>query len=161
MAEPAGWDETDSRDMKRARVAWIELSMFPKAVLRVEQRGIRPAQAYARAKNRLERWIAGDRGGLWREVMEGDTRRRGKATRGGGMKWEDREQRVNKMAGLGRVSMAVQAIISPGLAADTPAVQRKVAAKFPRRNLLVEEGRVLPEAMAALWRLRLRISSNS
>ena len=80
--------------------------------------------------------------------MEEDTRRRDRTTRGGSIKWEDREQRVNK-AGLGRVSKAVQAIISPGLAADTPAVQGTLAKKFPRRNLVVEGGRVLPEATAA------------
>eukprot|EP00973_Karenia_brevis_P000980 135252-Karenia_brevis.AAC.1 len=61
MAEPAGRGVADTVEMKRARVAWLELSMFPKAVLRVEKRGIRPAQAYARAKNRLERWLAGDK----------------------------------------------------------------------------------------------------
>eukprot|EP00973_Karenia_brevis_P015472 2116576-Karenia_brevis.AAC.1 len=53
------------------------------------------------------------------------------------------------MAGLARVGKAIQAIISPGLAADTPAVQQKLAAKFPRRRYAVEEGRTLPEATAA------------
>eukprot|EP00973_Karenia_brevis_P014093 1916110-Karenia_brevis.AAC.1 len=43
------------------------------------------------------------------------------------------------MAGLGRIGKAVQAIISPGLAADTPVVQQKSAAKFPRRRHAVEE----------------------
>eukprot|EP00973_Karenia_brevis_P068967 9586855-Karenia_brevis.AAC.1 len=61
----------------------------------------------------------------------------------------EREDRVGKLAGLARISKAVQAIISPGLAADTPAVQRKLAAKFPRRSQAVERGRVLPEATSA------------
>eukprot|EP00973_Karenia_brevis_P081669 11321672-Karenia_brevis.AAC.1 len=39
MAEPAGRGETDTVEKKRSRVAWIELSMFPKAVLRAEKRG--------------------------------------------------------------------------------------------------------------------------
>eukprot|EP00973_Karenia_brevis_P055051 7653726-Karenia_brevis.AAC.1 len=65
--------------------------------------------------------------------MEEDARRRDKKKNKGGMGREEREDRVNKLAGLGRVSKAVQAIISPGLAADTTAVQRKLAAKFPRR----------------------------
>eukprot|EP00973_Karenia_brevis_P049850 6922234-Karenia_brevis.AAC.1 len=60
----------DTVEMKRARVAWIELSMFAKCVLRAEKRGVRPAQAYARAKNRLDRWVHGDKAGLWREVKE-------------------------------------------------------------------------------------------
>eukprot|EP00973_Karenia_brevis_P047087 6535595-Karenia_brevis.AAC.1 len=110
-------------EMKRARVAWIELTMFAKAVLRAEQRGVRPFQAYARAKNRLERWMAGDRVGLWKEVMEEDSRRRDKGQRDGGMRKAEREDRVGRLAGLARISKAVQAIISPGLAADTPAVQ--------------------------------------
>ena len=62
---------------------------------------------------------------------------------------EEREQRVNKMAGLGRVSKAIQAIITQGLAGDTPTVQRKLAGKCPRRQLSVDHGRVLPEATAA------------
>eukprot|EP00973_Karenia_brevis_P054595 7587771-Karenia_brevis.AAC.1 len=67
MAEPVGRGIPDTVEMKRCRVAWIELSMFAKSVLRAEKRGVRPAQAYARAKNRLERWIHGDKVGLWRE----------------------------------------------------------------------------------------------
>ena len=49
--------ETDTIEMKRCRLAWTEWALFPKCVLRAEQRGIRPAQAYVRAKNKLERWI--------------------------------------------------------------------------------------------------------
>eukprot|EP00973_Karenia_brevis_P058809 8189554-Karenia_brevis.AAC.1 len=79
--------------MKRCRVAWTELSMFAKSVLRAEQRGVRPAQAYARAKNRIERWLAGDKVGLWREVMEVDARRRDKKNKKGGMSKDEREQR--------------------------------------------------------------------
>eukprot|EP00973_Karenia_brevis_P053080 7379032-Karenia_brevis.AAC.1 len=74
--------------------------MCQKAVLRVEKRGIRPAQAYSRAKNRLERWITGDKAGLWKEVVEEDARRRNKKSLRGGMGREEREQRVNKLAGL-------------------------------------------------------------
>ena len=81
--------------------------------------------------------------------MEEDGRRRDKKQWTGGMGKEEREQRVNKMAGLGRVSKAIQAIITPGLAGDTPRVQKKLADKFPRRNLVVDQGRVLPEATAA------------
>eukprot|EP00973_Karenia_brevis_P079605 11044726-Karenia_brevis.AAC.1 len=67
MAEPVGRGVADTVEMKRCRVAWTELSMFAKTVLRTETRGVRPAQAYARAKNRMERWLAGDKVGLWRE----------------------------------------------------------------------------------------------
>eukprot|EP00973_Karenia_brevis_P023867 3290220-Karenia_brevis.AAC.1 len=39
MAEPVGRGVADTAEMKRCRVAWTELSMFAKAVLRAEQRG--------------------------------------------------------------------------------------------------------------------------
>eukprot|EP00973_Karenia_brevis_P073950 10279184-Karenia_brevis.AAC.1 len=38
MGEPVGRGETDTTEMKRARVAWTELTMFAKAVLRAEKR---------------------------------------------------------------------------------------------------------------------------
>ncbi len=48
--------------------------MFAKCALRAESRGIRPAQSYMRAKNRLEQWISGERASLWREVAIEDER---------------------------------------------------------------------------------------
>ena len=65
------------------------------------------------------------------------------------MSSEARELRVGKLAAMGRVGKAVQTIITPGVAADTPAVQRKLAAKFPARTHQVEGGRVLPQATDA------------
>ena len=49
-------------------------------------------------KNRIERWLAGDKSGLWREVMEEDARRRDKKNKKGGMSKDEREQRVGSMA---------------------------------------------------------------
>ena len=43
-----------------------------------------------------------------------------------------REQRVNKLTAAGRASKAMQGLITPGMAADTPAVRAKMAAKFPQ-----------------------------
>eukprot|EP00973_Karenia_brevis_P067185 9343086-Karenia_brevis.AAC.1 len=61
-----------------------------------------------------------------------------------------REERVNRLAGLGHVGQAIQGIISPGLAKDTIAVERKLKGKFPVREIQVgDEGRMLPEATAA------------
>ena len=56
---------------------------------------------------------------------------------GGGMNNKVREQRVNKLTALGRASKAMQGLITPGMAADTPAVRAKMAAKFPQRSLPV------------------------
>ena len=83
---------TDSVNMKRARVAWIEWAMFAKCVLRAESKGVRPAHAYARAKNRLEQWIGGERESLWRQVMLEDRRACKKQKRKGGITDKASEQ---------------------------------------------------------------------
>ena len=127
---PQGAGITDTVEMKRCRVAWIELVMFAKCVLRVERRGVRPAQAFSRARNRLDRWCNGDRHGLWREVVDEDEFKNGRGKAKGGFTEKTREARVNKLAGLGRIGAAMQALISPGVAADTPAVEGKLDGKF-------------------------------
>ena len=83
--------QADSAEMKRCRVAWTEWAMFAKCVLKAEPRGVRPAQAYARAKCRLEQWIAGERAGLWREVALEDERVRKKKGGKGGISSKARE----------------------------------------------------------------------
>ena len=75
--------------------------MFAKCVLRAEQRGVRPSQAFILAENRLERWASGDRVGLWREVIAEDARIRNKGNKQGGISGK-----------------AIQALITPGVAAD-------------------------------------------
>ena len=118
-----------------------------KAVSRAEARAVRPSQAYVRARNRLERWVHGDKEGLWREVMEAhylrQGKRRGVASRAAGAI----EERVAGEAGLGRVGKAVQAFLSPGVAPDTPKVRRALGKKFPSRRLVVDgDGGALPQA---------------
>ena len=145
-----GQDATDSMEMKRCRVAWIELSMFAKAVLRAEKRGVRPAQAYVRAKSRLDRWIHGDKEGLWREVMQESCAREGKRKRVGRNSAEVTEEFVCREAGLGRVGKAIAALVSPGIAADTPKVEKKLGDKFPRREIPVTvSARALPQPAGA------------
>ncbi len=139
---------TDTVEMKRCRVAWTEWAMFAKCVLRAESRGVRPAQAYARAKNRLEQWISGERASLWRAVAVEDARVRGKSKRKGGIASGAREQGVNKLASKGKAGKAMQRIITPGVAADTAKVRAKLAAKFPLRALAVVLG-FLPAAAGA------------
>ena len=65
------------------------------------------------------------------------------------MKDKAREERVTKLAGMRLISKAVQTIISPGVAADTPTVEEKLIKKFPPRVREVEDPGVLLEAMAA------------
>ena len=111
--------------------------MFAKCVLRAEQRSVRPSQAFTRAKNRLERWASGDRVGLWREVIAEDARLRSKSNKKGGISAKMREGRVNKLTSLGRVGKAIQALITPGVAADTATVRSKLSGKFPQRSFVV------------------------
>ena len=119
--------------MKRCRVAWTEWAMFAKCVLKAESRGVRPAQALSRAKCRLEQWCGGERESLWNEVVLEDERVRKKAKRKGGMSKEAREQRVNKLTSKGKAGKAMQALITPGVAADNAVIRGKLGAKFPRR----------------------------
>ena len=77
-----GRGETDTMGMKRCRVAWVELSMFAKTVLRADVRGLRPGQSFVHARNRLDRWLQGDREGLWREVVVESERRKVKKNKG-------------------------------------------------------------------------------
>ena len=75
-------------EMKRCRVAWTEWAMFAKCVLKAESRGVRPAQAFGRAKCRLEQWCNGERESLWNEVVLEDARVRKKSKRAGGISAE-------------------------------------------------------------------------
>jgi hypothetical protein len=109
---------------------------------------VRPAQAYARAKCRLEQWIGGERASLWREVALEDERARKKRSRKGGISSKAREQRVNKLVSKGKAGKAMQALITPGVAADTDKVRGRLGNKFPARVLDVILGH-LPAAAGA------------
>ena len=146
LAEPVGRGVADTTGMKRCRVAWIELSMFAKTVLRADARGLRPGQSFVHARNRMDRWLQGDREGLWREVVIESDRRKAKKGKGV-LSAKAREETVNRQAGLGRIGRAVTAIVSVGLAADTDKVQRALRAKFPVREFPVTPGGMaLPQA---------------
>ena len=63
---------------------------------------------------------------------------------------KQREERVNKLTGLERLGKAAQALITPGVAADTPQVQAKMKKKFPpRRREVRDYVGGMPEATAA------------
>ena len=132
--------------MRRCRVAWTELILFSKAVLRTEKRGVRPGQAFARAKNRLDRWMAGERESLWVEAIKDFEGRRGKR---GKMTEKERGEAAERLASLGRPGKAIQALTSPGLAEDTGAVERKLMSKFPVRASRRDGDVVLPQAAGA------------
>ena len=58
----------DCLGKQQARQAWLELLMFPKAVLRQNKRGQRRGQALMFTKSLLLRWRLGERRELWDEA---------------------------------------------------------------------------------------------
>jgi hypothetical protein len=85
---------------------------------------------------------------LWREVALEDERARKKRSRKGGISSKAREQRVNKLVSKGKAGKAMQALITPGVAADTDKVRGRLGNKFPARVLDVILGH-LPAAAGA------------
>ena len=64
-------------------------------------------------------------------------KKEGKLRLRGGMTKKVREERVKKLTAVGRARKAMQGLVTPGMAADTPAVRAKMAAKFPQRSIPV------------------------
>ena len=133
---------TDSPAKKRARKSWLELCMFPKAVLRSYKRGQRPLQAYNFSKTLIHRWAAGERSTLWEEIPNN-------SKKGSNGKNQDRQkilyEDVARLVSLNRAGQALNRLISPGLAANTPAVEAKLKAKFPEAQTNREKFRNAPK----------------
>jgi len=96
----------------------------------------------------LEQWIGGERESLGNEVVLEDARARKKGRKKGGISNEAREQRVNKLTGKGKPGKAMQALITPGVAADNATVRGKLGGKFLNRAVRVVLGH-LPAAAGA------------
>ena len=124
---PTDLDSANERSKAQARRAWLELLMFPKCVLRTHKRGQRAQQAYHVAKALLLRWKAGERLSLWCEIPESTGARK----KGISNAAQARQEQVDKLVGLGRLSQALQRLTSPGLAENTAQVRAKLLAKFP------------------------------
>jgi len=126
LVDQGGKGLPDSDEMMRARQAWIELSMFAKAVLRKHKRGQRAQQSFRFTQALLMRWKEGERETLWAELPSPPS---GKSKVNNSV--EAKQQSCMRLSALGRRSQAVQRLISPGLAEDTPAVRDKLLSKFP------------------------------
>ena len=124
--DEGGQGAPDTPEMQRARRAWTELTMFPKAVLRQHKRGQRANQSYAFTKALLLRWRDGERESLWAELPQpgGRRKQREDTTR-------SRQEACVRLAGLNRPGAAMQRLVSPGLAGCTQKVKAKLLAKFP------------------------------
>ena len=66
--------------------------------------------------------------------MQESHRRQGKRGKGGRRSSEVVEDLVNRNAGLGRIAKGIQAMVSPGVAADTPQVQKKLVGSNCHRS---------------------------
>ena len=112
----------DCPNKQRARQTWLELLMFPKAVLRQNKRGQRRGQALMFTKSLLTRWRLGERRELWDEAKGRVIASRKDRT--GETQESYREgvhADVRRLVSLGRA----------GLAACTETVKNKLLAKFP------------------------------
>ena len=122
----------DCPNKQRARQTWLELLMFPKAVLRQNKRGQRRGQALMFAKSLLLRWRLGERRELWDEakgrVIASRKDRTGEAQES---YREGVHADVRRLVSLGRAGRALKRLVSPGFAACTETVKNKLLAKFP------------------------------
>ena len=123
-----GLGNPDNVPKAKTRIAWTEEAMFSKAVLCRDKRNLKKQQAYAAAKNRLDRWEQGERKTLWEWIHVPKQQKKKKAA-----SEEQRIQRVNNLAQKGKAGKAIQAATSPGLAMDTQDVEDMLTSKFPRR----------------------------
>ena len=122
------WEGEDCVAKAKTRIAWIEEAMFAKCVLGTEKRGMKSAQAYAKAKNKLDRWEQGERTDLWDELQPKNNNKKGKPTEKAVI------QRVMSLAEKGKAGKAIMAAVSLGLAHDTLQVQQIFESKFPERK---------------------------
>ena len=131
-----GTEGPDETSRKRARVAWTELHMFPKACLAQQPGGLSKRKRNAAVlQTRLEQWRAGEREALWaaaprythRHPPDADSVSDDQAQR-----ILARQQRVVvHLASQGLPAKAVNRLTSLGLAPDTPAIERLLRSKFP------------------------------
>ena len=134
---------TDTLAHQRARLAWTELWMFPKACLAVLPGGAAKQKRNGNIlANRLERWLAGERRALWDEATRGG--RPGRRPRRGDA--EDADAAAQRLQGL--PGQAVQRLCSEGLAPDTAYTEGIMRSKFPAAPAQQHASRRLPAADA-------------
>ena len=75
--------DSDSPEKQAARVAWLELLMFLKVVLRQFGRGKRPHQSLHFFRALLNRWKLGERASLWNEALQANRRAQPQTTSAG------------------------------------------------------------------------------
>ena len=130
------WDhesgQLDTPERQRSRAAWMELMMFPKVCL--------PALPGGKAKEqrnrnivatRLERWANGERATLWKEEVPQSSRQKRKKPTETEMQKENRlREECVSLAERGLAAKAVNRVVGPGPAPDTPEVEAIMRSKF-------------------------------
>ena len=113
--------------------AWILQLMFAKSILPAVKH--RPDTNQAKTvKERLERWRRGEYRALWEEAvtmtkLKGRSRKKGQEQQ---LSQEEKNaQRATRLAQQGEYTRACQALVSAGLADQTPSTIRDMKAKHP------------------------------
>ena len=133
---PDAWDHelpggTDTPERRVSRKAWQEMLMFSKACLPILPGGRAKEQ---RNKNiiatKLERWAAGERASLWKELPLPKPKRRAKPKLDEDAAAARREEEATSFVMRGLPAKAMSRLTSPGLAPDTPEIEGIMRRKF-------------------------------
>jgi hypothetical protein len=123
----------DTPENRRSRIAWIDLAVYPKAVLCTppgagkDKRG----EAYAWTKSRLDRWEAGERESLFSELLWRKQPKKRTDVPAGDEGTNAKQQRAIAQASKGRPRQSADALTSPGLCPHTAKVERLLREKNP------------------------------
>ena len=108
--------------------------MFPKTICRQFGKGQKPRQSLNFSRALLLRWKLGERATLWKDALQAQKCPRAPKEAASPAIGE-LHRNVERLVMTGRAGQALQRLLSPGLAHDTPAVQAKLAAKFPAPSI--------------------------
>ena len=133
--DPRAWDHMgdplDTAAAKVCRKAYLEWSMFPKAVLCApKRRGKgREVQTLSWTKSRLDRWSEGERVELWLDAPEAKPSSSTETA-----STEVLQKQAAALAAEGRPAQAYQRLTGPGMKKKSREVVKKLESKFPRRD---------------------------
>ena len=172
---PDAWDDNVMQDdaivsaRARAKVAWTELWMFPKTCLMEKKSGgggqRRQKRALCELQNRLERWQAGERRGLWDEALCAHEDRTGEPPakkRSEKDVEKNQQQQAVKYAGLGMPAKAVMCLTTKGMAPADSHTEATMRAKFPEAEVIADDFELEPAPQAnevSLEAVRVAVAS--
>ena len=122
------WDTVARR---RSRMAWLELWMFCKVCFTVLPGGkSKQSRNNNILSSRLDRWAAGERLTLWRETCSKIRTRKQRQEESEEAKTQRRQKVATELARRALPGKAMQRLSGPGLAKDTPEIERIMRSKF-------------------------------